>query len=113
MNYTGQIQDGQMHGQGTLEYPNGERYDGQWHFGKREGYGVYYYLDGGRYEGEWVDDKIHGQGKSFYANGNVYDGQVRVVDVQQVIDIDIPRHSSPTTPPHHSGRMAVLLAMVA
>ena len=76
MNYTGQIQDGQMHGQGTLVYPNGERYEGQWNFGKRHGFGTYYYADGGRYEGEWVDDKIHGKGKSVYANGNVYEGEV-------------------------------------
>lgn len=27
MQYTGQIQDGQMHGQGTLIYPNSERYE--------------------------------------------------------------------------------------
>jgi len=28
-------QDGQMHGEGTLVYPNGEKYQGQWVLGKR------------------------------------------------------------------------------
>lgn len=71
------LQDGQIHGDGSLVYPNGERYEGQWVQGKRHGRGAYHYADGGRYEGEWVDDKIHGRGQSHYANGNVYDGEVR------------------------------------
>ena len=34
MQYSGQIEDGQMHGRGRLQYPNGEIYDGDWVYGK-------------------------------------------------------------------------------
>lgn len=76
MEYTGQIKDGQMHGQGKLTFPNGEVYEvralqrqllcrlrapanrpararrpqGDWVYGKRHGKGAYFFADGGRYE---------------------------------------------------------------
>ena len=58
MMYTGAMEKGQMHGKGTLVYPNSERYEGDFRHGKRHGYGVYSYQDGGRFEGEWVDDTL-------------------------------------------------------
>ena len=62
MQYQGQIQDGHMHGQGALVYPNSEKYEGQWRMGKRHGKGTYYYTDGGSYSGDWLDDRIQGKG---------------------------------------------------
>jgi len=58
MIYTGEIENGKMHGKGTLVYPNGEKYDGDWVHGKRHGIGTYEYSDSSTYEGEWVDDKV-------------------------------------------------------
>ena len=34
MQYSGQIVDGQMHGEGRVVYENGEEYSGQWNRGK-------------------------------------------------------------------------------
>ena len=36
MEYTGKMQDGQMHGPGKLVYENGEYYLGEWVRGKNE-----------------------------------------------------------------------------
>ena len=38
MMYTGAMEKGQMHGKGTLVYPNNERYEGDFRHGKRHGY---------------------------------------------------------------------------
>ena len=73
--YSGQIEKGQMHGKGTLVYPNGEKYEGDWQWGKRHGFGRMIFPDGSRYTGEWVDDRVHGQGEHVYANGNRYKGE--------------------------------------
>lgn len=37
MLYTGAMEKGQMHGKGSLTYPNSEKYDGDFVHGKREG----------------------------------------------------------------------------
>jgi hypothetical protein len=79
MLYTGQIENGQMHGKGVLVYPNGEKYDvitnihnmtnilkGDWDHGKRHGKGKYFYSDGSIYDGEWVDDKVLYNGLIIY-----------------------------------------------
>ena len=35
--YSGQFHRGEMHGQGILQYPNGELYEGSWAKGRKEG----------------------------------------------------------------------------
>ena len=71
-------QNGNMHGNGTLVYPNGEKYTGDFVDGKRHGRGRYEYQNGGSYEGDWVNDKICGKGLSKYPNKNIYVGDFLV-----------------------------------
>lgn len=40
--YTGQFMDGHIHGNGTMDYADGDRYYGQWQDDLKEGYGEYY-----------------------------------------------------------------------
>jgi|GEM_PF-5985947 len=91
--YSGELKDGQPHGQGVADYKNGNNYEGAFENGlyhgkgtmmfkaesatytgsylqgKREGYGEIY-EKGGTYKGEWKDDKRHGRGTVYDAQGN-------------------------------------------
>jgi hypothetical protein len=40
--YVGEVKDGTMDGQGTLEFPSGERYVGEFRNGERDGQGALY-----------------------------------------------------------------------
>ena len=51
--YIGDWRDDKMHGYGTLQLKNGDKYQGQFIDDKRHGFGVYYHANGDRYEGEW------------------------------------------------------------
>ena len=75
--YTGEIENGQMHGRGTLVYPNREKYGGEWVFGKRHGNGQYTYSDGSKYEGEYQDGLKHGQGTRTSPDGVRYEEEWR------------------------------------
>lgn len=50
-------------GQGTVIYPNQDKYEGEWLKGKRHGTGALWLFDEGRYKlqytGEWQKDKFH------------------------------------------------------
>jgi hypothetical protein len=73
--YEGQFKHNKMHGTGTLNYANGQKYIGDWIEGKRMGRGVLTWPNGKRYEGQFKDDKMHGTGKMSYANGEVAYGK--------------------------------------
>ena len=63
MQYTGEIENGQMHGKGSLVYPNKEKYEGDWVGGKLQGHGVDTRVGRGvAYAGEWRAGKRHGRG---------------------------------------------------
>eukprot|EP01062_Namystynia_karyoxenos_P023809 TRINITY_DN19227_c0_g1_i2.p1 TRINITY_DN19227_c0_g1~~TRINITY_DN19227_c0_g1_i2.p1 ORF type:complete len:720 (+),score=172.55 TRINITY_DN19227_c0_g1_i2:91-2250(+) len=74
--YEGAWADGAPNGTGTKSWANGDRYEGQWAAGKRHGHGRYTFAAGGQYEGGYVDDLPDGQGR-WEANGEVYEGGYR------------------------------------
>jgi hypothetical protein len=62
-------------GQGTLVWPNGQKYEGEWRDDKRNGHGTLIMQDGATFEGEWRDDRPNGQATLTYANGSKYVGE--------------------------------------
>ena len=55
---------------GTIEFSNGDKYTGQWSNGEMNGQGKMEFANNGdNYEGGWRDDKRHGQGTYTYAGG--------------------------------------------
>ncbi|XP_040913014.1 alsin-like isoform X2 [Toxotes jaculatrix] len=77
--YTGGWLAGQVHGRGTMKWPDGRTYTGKFKNGLEDGYGeciipnkVLNKPDS--YQGQWREGKIHGFGKYKYASGEVYEG---------------------------------------
>ena len=60
-----------MHGNGTMTWPEGNKYVGEYKNGKRDGNGTYTAANGDRYVGEYTNDKKHGQGTDTNANGTI------------------------------------------
>ena len=92
-----------MHGEGIMNFANGEKYTGDWCHGLRTGTGVYIFSNGDRYElrysiiallcrlsnsifinqqyclitisllGQWKENRTHGKGIWLSANGDRYE----------------------------------------
>jgi hypothetical protein len=67
---------------GSITYPNGDRYESTYKDGKQVGQGTYYSLaenqfKGDKYVGEFKDNKFHGQGTYTFANGRKYTGEFK------------------------------------
>ena len=72
--YSGDVRNGDRHGEGTYTWANGNVYTGAWVDGARTGEGTFTWSDGGVYTGAYVDGNQHGTGTYTWANGNVYTG---------------------------------------
>lgn len=73
--YVGSFQNGLMHGQGELTEPNGVRYRGTFKEGLMHGQGKLKYGDGSSYVGEFAQNDLNGQGMMMDTNGNHYEGR--------------------------------------
>ena len=62
------------HGNGSMTYPNGDKYEGAWVKDQRSGYGTFRLKRGDVYEGEWLEDMQHGHGKLLHYEGTTYEG---------------------------------------
>lgn len=72
--YTGHIDNiGRKYGQGTYEWPSGNKYVGNFDNDKMKGKGTLYYASGDivRYEGYFDNGKIHGNGILYIKQGNI------------------------------------------
>ncbi len=70
---TGNWVDGNITGQGTFVWANGDRYEGQFKDNKKHGKGKMDFAEGDKYTGDWVDGKRTGQGIYSFVGGNRYE----------------------------------------
>jgi len=75
--YVGEFKDGLPNGQVTYTSPNGEKYMGEFKDGKRHGQGTYTFPDGRKYVGEWKNGEYTGQGTLTWFNGDKYVGEFK------------------------------------
>lgn len=76
-NYTGQWNNGKMHGYGCIEYPDGRVYIGQFDMNVICGYGRLNYTGASFYEGIFVDGKFNGFGILKASHCDIYEGYFR------------------------------------
>ena len=70
----GEWVNGNLNGQGTTTFPNGEKYVGEFKDGKKSGQGTATFADGNKYVGEFWDDMYNGQGVFTFVNGGRQEG---------------------------------------
>jgi hypothetical protein len=63
------------HGEGKIQYGNGDIYDGGFENGLRCGYGAFYGESGETYSGHWLCNTKHGYGQIYVPNQYEYDGE--------------------------------------
>ncbi|HUI06511.1 MAG TPA: hypothetical protein VL486_05845 [Verrucomicrobiae bacterium] len=63
--------------QGTLTFPDGQKYVGEFKRGIKSGRGAYTWPDGQKYEGEFKDNRANGQGTGTWPDGRRYVGGYR------------------------------------
>lgn len=73
--YVGEISGTVPHGNGILNYKNGDRYNGRFLSGKPSGRGKMVYSNGNIYEGYWYEGLPQNNGRIRYANKDVYEGE--------------------------------------
>ncbi len=73
--YTGPLKDGQPHGYGTWNHPDGRRYEGDFADGSIEGYGTMTFPGGERYTGFFKNGLAHGEGTMIHPDGRQVSGE--------------------------------------
>ena len=73
--YVGEWNDGNMHGQGTFTFSNGDIYVGELKDNKMHGQGTFSSANGYKFVGEWKDGEEQGQGTHTFADGTKYIGE--------------------------------------
>ena len=72
--YEGEWNNGQFHGEGTYTWADGRTYTGSFVNSLLEGYGTFTWTDGSTYTGEWVNGQQHGSGTMYHVDSGTYTG---------------------------------------
>lgn len=75
--YRGELVNGQLQGNGRLDYPNGAWYEGGFDRGLQSGHGEWHGGDGSTYSGEFREGLFDGRGRLQFVDGSIYDGQFK------------------------------------
>ena len=75
--YEGTILNGIPISEGTLTWPDGEKYTGEWKDGRKNGQGKLTFFSGNKYEGEFKDGKYHGRGLFTWSDSDKYHGEFK------------------------------------
>lgn len=75
--YRGELVNGQLQGNGRLDYPNGAWYEGGFDKGLQSGHGEWHGGDGSTYSGEFREGLFDGRGRLQFVDGSTYDGQFK------------------------------------
>ena len=75
--FEGEIVDGVPNGEGTENFPNGQKYFGEFKDGLPNGQGMKTFPDGKKYMGEFKDGLKNGQGTFTYLDGEKYVGEFK------------------------------------
>lgn len=75
--YYGSLLDGKLHGQGRIEWDNGDHYEGSFVNGLFSGQGKYRSGSGHTYQGAYRKGQMHGHGRYVDAAGAIYVGEFR------------------------------------
>jgi len=75
--YEGEWQDGNMHGQGRMQFADGWEYAGAFVMGTMHGQGTLVYPDTTVYQGQFKNGKMDGFGKLTYPDGWTFIGNWR------------------------------------
>jgi len=73
--YTGELENGEPNGRGSMAMNNGDRYEGDFLDGRFHGTGTYTWVSGDRYEGGFSDGELHGSGTYTAADGTIISGR--------------------------------------
>ncbi len=73
--YFGPMENGRMHGEGQMVWPNGMRYEGQFRDGLFSGEGRLELVNGAVYQGQFLHGAMHGKGVLRYSETHYYDGE--------------------------------------
>ena len=94
--YSGELENGEPHGQGTLILDNGDVYRGRFSRGEFHGTGTYIWKNGERFEGSFEQGVFHGAGVYIKRDGTQFSG------VWQNGNL-VERTSEPTNEPASAG----------